>query len=174
MPRRTPDLSGQRFGARLVLSRAGYERGRLYWNVRCNCGRKFKCLSQALYHRSKRCRMCGHKGPRPYRRKRPFESNYNSLVQRARYPVLITYEQFVEFTKTKECHYCGEDIFWPEYRIKGQGGTATNLDRKDNSKPYELENIVIACRRCNYSKNDHFTYEEWMQIGKLIRSWRTK
>lgn len=29
-----------------------------------------------------------------------------------------------------------------------------------------------CCARCNWSKGDQFTYEEWKQIGDLIRSWK--
>jgi hypothetical protein len=58
-----------------------------------------------------------------------------------------------------------------EYRRAG-GGTASNLDRKDSAKPYEMGNIVVCCRRCNYAKNTFFTYDEWKQIGTLIRSWK--
>jgi hypothetical protein len=50
-----------------------------------------------------------------------------------------------------------------------QGGS--NLDRKDSSGAYEASNVVPCCRRCNYGKNNMFTYEEWMAIGQVIRSW---
>ena len=38
--------------------------------------------------------------------------------------------------------------------------------------PYYMDNVVVCCGRCNYAKNDHFSYGEWKQIGALIRSWR--
>jgi hypothetical protein len=168
------DYSGQEIGCHKVISFAGWTVNKEYphaqWNVRCRCGNEFVCLTQAL--KLENCRKCNNKGPRPWKRKRPFEVNYNSLIQRARHPVHITYEQFAEFAKQKECHYCGTEIVWTEYRSrKDGGGAASNLDRMDNSKPYEIGNIAVCCRRCNYAKNTHFTYEEWLQIGNLIRSW---
>ena len=171
MPIKTPNLTGQKLDKREVLGFAGNKNGRNYWNVKCDCGHTFSCLTQALY-RGGPCIMCGHKGARPYRRKRPYEVNYNSLVQRARHPVLITYEQFAEFARIKDCHYCGAEIVWTEYRQKGKG-SASNLDRKDAEKPYQMDNLVVCCARCNYAKNTHFTYDEWKQLGNIIRSWRT-
>lgn len=167
------DLSGQRFGKRLVLGLADTPKNaNARWHVRCDCGHEFTCLNQDLW-RMGPCRMCGHKGPRINRRKRPYEAMYNIFVGRAKYPVSITYEQFVEFAKIKHCHYCDDEIFWKEYRTdKTPGGTGSNLDRKDSSLPYSFDNIVVCCGRCNYAKNDHFTYEEWMQLGAVIRSWR--
>ena len=169
------DLTNIQFGSRKVISWAGFDKhGHSSWNVVClDCNRAFSCLSQTL-RRTKLCRYCRPdlKQPRPNRRKRPYEVNYNSLIQRARHPVLITYEQFAEFSRIKECHYCGEEIVWIEYRQKGKGA-ASNLDRKDSTKPYEVDNIVVCCARCNYAKNTHFTYEEWKKLGSVIRSWRT-
>ena len=163
----------EKFDKRTILGLVPRIKGkRKRWQVRCDCGHEFSCLTQDL-HRGGPCIMCGHKGERPYRRKRPYEVNYNSLVQRARHPVLITYEQFVSFTQINECHYCGVPIVWAEYRHKG-AGTASNLDRKDNNRPYEFDNIVVCCRRCNYAKNVHFTYDEWKQLGEVIRTWRQK
>lgn len=172
MPRKRADLSGQKIGEKEIIRFAGKDKhGHAKWEIRCRCGRISECLVQNL-KRTKGCPFCSHKNPRPYRRKRPYETIYNSLVQRARHPVLITYQQFVSFTGMRECHYCGDELRWgPEYRKKGST-SASNLDRKDNDRPYEFDNIVVACRRCNYSKNTHFTYEEWLEIGKLIRSWR--
>jgi 5-methylcytosine-specific restriction endonuclease McrA len=59
-----------------------------------------------------------------------------------------------------------------EYRKRNGGGTGSFLDRKDSSKPYEMENIVVCCVRCNKAKNTHFTYEEWKELGTVIRKWR--
>jgi hypothetical protein len=167
------DLTGQRFGKRLVLGFAAFKSGkRSQWHVRCDCGQEFTCLNQDL-KREGPCRWCGHRGPRPYRRKRPYEWRYNTAVNKARHAFLLSYDEFFEFTKTRECHYCGIGIDWgPAFGKKRSSGL--NLDRKDNNRPYEKENVVVACRRCNYGKNNFFSYEEWKQIGNVIRSWRTK
>ena len=130
------------------------------------------CLTQAL-QKTTGCLYCSHKEPRPYRRKRPYEVLYNNLRNRGRHPVLLTYDQFVALTEQKECHYCGTGITWSRHRLKGET-TASNLDRKDNGRPYEQDNVVVCCIRCNKGKNTHFTYDEWKAIGAVIRSWRER
>ena len=41
-------------------------------------------------------------------------------------------------------------------------------DRIDNSKGYERGNLALACLRCNAIKNNYFTKEEMLIIGKII------
>jgi hypothetical protein len=112
--KRYEDLTGKVFDKRTVLSLAGKSNDlHIRWNVRCACGNEFTCLLQDL----KRGGWCGkctpkRKGPRLTRRKRPYEWRYNAAVNRARHPFLISYDEFFEFTKTEECHYCGARIEW--------------------------------------------------------------
>lgn len=171
MPKRAADLTGQKFNKRLVLGRGAYRERRVYWKARCDCGYHFECTTQALI-RGGLCIRCGHKGPRPSRRLRPFEATYNTFVSKARYPVSITYEQFFVLTQFKQCHYCGADLRWAEYSTQAHRMHASNLDRKDNDLPYDIDNVVVCCPRCNRAKNTHFTYEEWMQLAKNIRRWK--
>lgn len=162
------DLTGKRFGRRVVISRAENYKNRVYWNVVCDCGTKSKCLSQSL-ERSAGCMWCSHKDDRPYRRLRPFEAQYNAFINRARFPVTISYEDYAKLANQKTCHYCGSQILWSSYRHEHKGGgCGSNLDRKDYRYGYTLENVAVCCGRCNYAKGTHFSYEEWKMIGSLI------
>lgn len=51
------DLSGQRFGRLLVVSRSSYNRNGAYWNCRCDCGRIKLAYGTSL--RSGDVRSCG-------------------------------------------------------------------------------------------------------------------
>jgi hypothetical protein len=173
--RRSPDLTGQRFGMRAVLGRAEGD-GKPRWRAQCDCGNLFTCLTQDLTRSAAHntgCRLCVHKGPRPHKRKRPYEAVYNNFIQRAKHPVSITYEQYAAIAAEKpDCHYCGAVIPWADHNANKRGlQGGSNLDRKDNSRGYEADNVVPCCRRCNYGKNNFFSYDEWVQIGALIRSW---
>lgn len=104
--------------------------------------------------------------------KRPFESIYNGIVNSWRgTPVDLTYEQFVEFTSIKNCFYCTKIINWEEYGVvKGKyTSRAYYLDRKDNTKSYSIENCVVCCTRCNKSRSNSFTYEEWYGMTEYFR-----
>ena len=75
--------------------------------------------------------------------------------------------------KERKCEYCGikekdigkindGHIFWGRYFY-------LTIDRKDNSKGYEINNICLACMRCNRIKSNIFTYEEMKIIGEMLK-----
>ena len=80
--------------------------------------------------------------------------------------VSLTYEEFLEFTKTSKCFYCDAAVKWKEF---SSGGYGYNLDRKDNSLSYTKENCVVCCKRCNMGKRDTFTFEEWYGMTSYFR-----
>lgn len=61
----------------------------------------------------------------------------------------------IEHIFSKPCIYCGDS-----YRV--------GADRLDNTKGHTKENIVPCCFECNCAKNDNFSYEEMLIIGKAI------
>lgn len=67
----------------------------------------------------------------------------------------------------KKCTYCSI----PVDRIKADGkgirrSTTLSIDRKDNSRGYLLENIALACMKCNFIKSDLLEYSEMQEIGQ--------
>lgn len=52
--------------------------------------------------------------------------------------------------------------------------SASNLDRKDNSRGYDIDNVVVCCGRCNYAKGSHFTHDEWKKIGIVIKGFKKR
>lgn len=111
------------------------------------------------------CTSCHRKG-------KPFGVLFNRIKDNARLKNLtntITYEQFIEFTNTNSCTYCDSKIEWVEHlSSEYRGESGYNLDRKDPSKGYSKENCVVCCKICNWSKNELFTHEEFLEIGKTI------
>ena len=74
----------------------------------------------------------------------------------------------------KKCHYCGiaESDFtaiWGEFYGGKKRGPKLEIDRRDNTLGYDIENCVLACAVCNCAKSDKFTYEEFKRVGKTIR-----
>lgn len=143
------DLTGLKFGSRIVIGQAHRDpsSARQKWRYACDCGHIGESLRQGLvqwnrYGGSGGCKWCAHKAQRPNRRKRPYEATFNSLKNRGRHPVMLTYEEYYDIAKNEPpCHYCGAAIKWAEYRgIQQQSGS--HLDRKDASGPYSKENVV--------------------------------
>lgn len=59
------------------------------------------------------------------------------------------------------CDYCG-----CENNVKAGIG----LDRLDNTRGYDLDNVVSCCIECNIARGDRFTPEEMKVIGAAIAS----
>ena len=164
------DLTGQTINDKYVIGPVRTIKNRLLWDVRCHCGNRYQTQSQSL-KLSRGCRQCAFKDDRPHRRLRPYEALYNAFKYRAKVKVLISYDDFVEIATTNPtCHYCDSPLVWAAHNLT-RSSSASNLDRKDPSQPYQKENIVSCCIRCNKAKLDHFTYNEWVEIAQVIKSW---
>lgn len=87
----------------------------------------------------------------------------------------FTYEDFLTFTKISKCHYCETKITWYPHSVKRENTTYSyNLDRTDNSEGYTKDNCVVCCKECNNAKNNFFTYDEMIIIGRAIKEVRQK
>jgi len=74
----------------------------------------------------------------------------------------------------KRCHYCRieeEKVIkvWGEFYKQDKRGYRLELDKKDSSKDYDLENCVLACAVCNCAKSNKLTHEEFLKVGTVIR-----
>lgn len=86
-------------------------------------------------------------------------SNSKSRAKRVGLTWTISKELYQDL-RSKPCEYCGGSL--PK--------SSTGLDRKDNSRGYEPDNVVPSCSTCNYSRRTHFSYEEMKTfIGPAIR-----
>jgi hypothetical protein len=126
---------------------------------------KCKTNNYFLYKNQKHsglCASCSKRLP-------DFFGLYNNLCANAKkknFSVTFTFDEFLLFTNTKKCYYCENKIEWTKYR-KSQGSQRYNLDRKDNSKGYTLDNCVVCCKRCNYVKKT-LGHDEFIEMCKRI------
>jgi len=161
------DLTGHSFGT-LTASEAVIKNGRTYWLCQCSCGNPVKRLVYASNLRNGNTSSCGCVNKR---RLRPYEFLYNRLkVYSAAIrdiPCEISYEDFLEYTKIDKCFYCLQDVSWNKYN--SARGLAHHIDRKDNDKGYTKGNCVVCCTRCNRSKSDTFTFQEWYGMTEYFR-----
>lgn len=61
-------------------------------------------------------------------------------------------------SQSKVCTYCG----------LVEGSNRLEIDRKDNSIGYTIENIVLACRDCNDVKGRVLSFEEMKIVGEIV------
>jgi len=106
------------------------------------------------------------------------EGIYNCLKTRAKtknIKVTIKKEDFINWynLQNKECHYCKRNINQLQKDKKETNKYYKNrlsIDRKDNNKGYTLDNIILACCRCNCNiKSNYFDYKETIILGKLLQ-----
>jgi len=64
----------------------------------------------------------------------------------------LSYEEFLTLTFITECQYCGAPLIWAE-KLQDDKSGAYNLDRVNNEKGYQLENLAVVCGECNWAKN---------------------
>ena len=81
-------------------------------------------------------------------------------------------------SQKRKCHYC--NITEKEIKIlldKGRLHTKTimtrgrslELERKKPEESYDnIENLTLCCYWCNNAKTDTFTYEEFIDVGKVF------
>lgn len=146
------------------------------WLAVCDCGNYTRVRSGNLRHNLKPVRSCGCL-IQEANKIRPYESLYNRLMRVAKNQnreCTLTYGQFLEFTKEKECHYCGESLNWEKSKHSIGSGKKSRyqIDRKDNKRGYSKKNCVACCKSCNLTKGDRFTYSQFVKIGEVIRGFK--
>lgn len=98
------------------------------------------------------------------------EGVYQSTKQRARRKSIFcaTRKQFIEWYIhiSKICEYCQMPEYYLSTHIIYNRKKRLEIDRKDNSQGYTIENIVLACPYCNLIKSNILTFEEMKEIGQ--------
>ena len=80
-----------------------------------------------------------------------------------KYPVSFSKKEFAIWynSQPKICSYC-EITMEDSFKLQNKRLT---IDRINNKKGYDLNNICLACFRCNAIKSDFFNKEEMGKIG---------
>lgn len=79
---------------------------------------------------------------------------FRSLIRGARdrdLDLSITLSQFESLRAVGECHYCGGALPPKSY----------GLDRIDNARGYDIDNVVPCCTMCNWARGGCLSYDEF-------------
>lgn len=142
---------------------------RIYVYKCTDCDKELKIQVQTLKRHSGKCTRCVQRGE-------PYKALYNELIKnskRRNIEFSLSFNEFLEYTKEYSCHYCYNEIKWNPFTKDNEGNIlsrAYNLDRKDSSKGYIKENCVVCCWRCNQTKNNVYSYEEWFGMTSYFRN----
>ena len=165
---------------RKKLQKSKYKKRETIYVFKCKqCPEEIHLRSADLKRVTGFCRKCSDNISAKERgylyRKKPYEALFNNFKKRTKRENKdnqLSYEEFLEFTKEKQCHYCYDDIHWVEYNLTANG-SSYNLDRKDNNRGYIMGNCVTCCWKCNESKKNNFTYEQWYGMTEYFRKKKT-
>lgn len=72
--------------------------------------------------------------------------------------------------KEKKCYYCKRTLLEikEDKRELNKFKNRLTIDRKNNKIGYTLDNMVLACHRCNAIKGYYFTEQEMLILSKII------
>lgn len=181
--KRFENLIGKRFGRLVVVNgplnvqtanESKWKRRQRKWLCKCDCGNESIYVTNQLKKGSTKSCGCLSKDrliQMNTRNCQPFEWIYNNMVRcskQNKHDMLLSFEEFLQFTKQTQCHYCGDSIQWKERNSKKTPNGCYFLDRKDNSKGYIQNNCVVCCTLCNLTRHTRFTYDEMIILGKTI------
>ena len=164
---------GARFSRLLVLEKVASRR----WKVRCDCGKEKEVTGSNLLRNTKSCGCLKHEGGWvKVTNRKPFGvSTRNAVLAEYKKECAVrrnliwalSDEQFDEITK-QDCYYCG--AIPGNIRSSGYGSgdfIYNGIDRVDNSRGYEEDNVVPCCRICNRSK-DVWSQEAFLAWAKRV------
>lgn len=129
-----------------------------------DCGAVLTLPSRG-YGQMVRCRPCqkARKAAISARSLRSTIGRFNSGMHSAKrrgHEWRLTEEQYAKIVSLDtRCTYCGNEV-----NTSGSG-----LDRLDDSKPYEVGNVVPSCWPCNHIRmRGAFTPDEMMRLGPIL------
>ena len=176
------DLTGQRFGKLTVLQEC-YRKKNVYWSCACDCGNKTIVMGASL--RNGHTISCGCarfdgaiKTAKKMLSENPKLTSAKHVYSKGYKDGNLTLEQFLYLTQ-RPCYYCGTNPeasnVYNRYERKSKTTVLANivdgnfhyngLDRVDNSKPHDLDNVVPCCKWCNSAKMNRSSleFEEWIR-----------
>lgn len=100
-------------------------------------------------------------------RLRPYEAKFNIFKTKCPETDLV-YEDYLLFVG-KSCTYCDVSLDWQPH---GENNPGFWLDRMDGTLGHVKGNLTVCCGLCNHTKRSVFTYQEFLEIGKIIKNIR--
>lgn len=175
------DLSGRIFGRWIVSSvfevRVLKNRKRVtFWKCRCSCGiEKFVRSAQLVFGVSTGCKACGtFRKPEGVSARNAGIGRYKQEARERNLSWDLSDEFFFKVT-AENCYYCDAS---PNNVIRlphGNGDFVYNgIDRIDNCRGYEIDNVVPCCRKCNRAK-DVMSREDFLSwIERIYQHRKTR
>lgn len=155
---RFKDETGKRYGSRVVLGKVDRFGSGAWWSVRCDCGTESEVDGGSLRRGGSDTCGCSlsTRGASPLPEGAAARnlalSGIKANAAKRGYRWDVTDEHAYELM-ARNCHYCDAPPSNLTGRHKRSGTFAySGLDRVDNSRGYEANNVVACCVHCNLAK----------------------
>lgn len=173
------DLIGKKFGKLTVIKYShtdtrgnqDYKRTDKVWLCKCECGNdKYRTTSSLNKNASCGCYL-KRKIEYGLSSKKTVYNIYKKLSAGKRgIEFDIPFDMFIKLTSSN-CHYCDSE---PQNVCKNPRGngdyTYNGLDRINNSKSYNVNNVVPCCLMCNGAKSNKSISEFYQWIKQLCKT----
>lgn len=175
------NIIGTRFGNLEVIDffqyyHSGTRSKRPLWLCLCDCGNlSIKSQTDLNGRLQPRCRGCAYATRKQSTQRvdaweRLFNLTIKNRAKKKQIFVSLTISQFKKIA-SKSCEYCGNAPKLKSYLYTnniyaiGKEIYANGIDRVDNSKGYEITNVVSCCDICNRAKGALSLpdFKEWIQ-----------
>lgn len=148
------DLRWVKFDKLRALEKVGSTGNGSIWNCLCDCGKEIKVARCNLISKGVKSCGCIQKGTKSKPNNEHCKNSIlNSFKQRSKKKKIefsIESDKFFDLI-SKECYYCG--LEYSNHIKKKYGEIKYNgLDRIDNTKGYEINNVRTCCSTCNVMK----------------------
>jgi hypothetical protein len=172
------DETGRRYGALVVLERAGYTAYRKpLWKVVCDCGTEKAVVGDWL--REGRVKSCSTSClKRPGRKSvehycaTAVQASYRHNAAQAGRAWDLSFDDVVALIFSA-CRWCGTEAgntFTAPGRKDRPSCKYNGIDRVDNSQGYVKGNVAACCGDCNYLKQE-WEVEKWLAHMSKILEW---
>lgn len=182
------DLIGKRFGRLEVINFFEVRKKEARWRCRCDCGNEIiastanlnkghvtscKCLQKEICRETIKIAREYNKLPEGESEFRCLYRDYRSNSEKKNRTFNLSLEEFRSLA-SGNCFYCGVEPFNSTNHSERSNGKFiyNGIDRVDNEKGYEKDNVVSCCKICNHAKHT-LSQKEFMEyLYRITRKYK--
>jgi hypothetical protein len=167
--KRLIDLTGQRFGKLVVISRESKYRRNATWRCICDCGKETVVRGDVLDRGTTQSCGCG-KGHKHGHFHKPWYPSYKAMMERCYLKSCGNYERYggKGVTVCEEWHDINKFAEWAETSGYAPGLT---IDRIDSTKGYSPENCRWATKKQQSNNRKNTIFYTYKGETKALTDW---
>jgi len=147
-------------------------KGTTKWLCKCKCGKELEIYGSALTTgKRKQCRKCYSDKQRHHVVNSCFLHRSKNNAKKRNYEFSITKDDILSlyYRQNKKCRFCQDSIVVPKTQKEFKNcNNIASIDRIDNNKGYNQNNIQLTCLKCNLGKQSMSDLEYINHCKKVV------